>query len=77
MMDNPIFRFVKEDICDRDAVCKLFEEEHPNMVAIFVAESHVDRSTENSEISLCRPTFLALRCWWMLASSTEFSAIIR
>ena len=27
VMDNPNFRFVKADICDRDAVYKLFEEE--------------------------------------------------
>ena len=29
VMDNPNFRFVKADICDREAVNKLFEEEHP------------------------------------------------
>ena len=28
VMDNPNFRFVKADICDREAVYKLFEEEH-------------------------------------------------
>lgn len=32
IMDNPQFRFVKADICDRDAVYKLFEEEQPDMV---------------------------------------------
>ena len=31
-MDNPNFRFVKESITDREAVYKLFEEEHPDMV---------------------------------------------
>ena len=29
-MDNPNFRFVKADICDRAAVHKLFEEEKPD-----------------------------------------------
>lgn len=52
MMDNPNFRFVKADICDREAVCKLFEEEHPDIVVNFAAESHVDRSIENPEIFL-------------------------
>ena len=33
VMDNPNFRFVKADICDREAVNKLFEEEHPDKVA--------------------------------------------
>ena len=44
VMDNKNFRFVKADICDRDAVYKLFEEEKPDMVVNFAAESHVDRS---------------------------------
>ena len=50
VMDNPNFRFVKADICDRDAVNQLFEEEHPDMVVNFAAESHVDRSIENPEM---------------------------
>ena len=52
VMDNPHFRFVKLDICDRDGVYKLFEEEHPDMVVNFAAESHVDRSILNPEIFL-------------------------
>ena len=52
VMDNPNFRFVKADICDREAVNKLFEEEHPDMVVNFAAESHVDRSIENPGIFL-------------------------
>ena len=38
VMDNPNFRFVKADICDREAVNKLFEEEHPDIVVNFAAE---------------------------------------
>ncbi|WP_075579880.1 dTDP-glucose 4,6-dehydratase [Acidaminococcus massiliensis] len=52
VMDNPNFHFVKLDICDREGVYKLFEEEHPDMVVNFAAESHVDRSIENPEIFL-------------------------
>ena len=52
VMDNPNFRFSKTDICDRDAVYKLFEEEHPDIVVNFAAESHVDRSIENPEVFL-------------------------
>ena len=51
VMDNPNFRFVKADICDREAVYQLFEEEQPDMVVNFAAESHVDRSIENPEVS--------------------------
>ena len=41
---NPNFRFCKTDICDREAVFALFEEEKPDAVINFAAESHVDRS---------------------------------
>ena len=51
-MDQPNFRFVKADICDRKAVYQLFEEEKPDMVVNFAAESHVDRSIENPSIFL-------------------------
>ena len=52
VMDNPNFRFVKADICDREAVDKLFEEEHPDIMVNFAAESHVDRSIEDPGIFL-------------------------
>ena len=52
VMDNPHFRFVKLDICDREGVYRLFEEEHPDMVVNFAAESHVDRSIEDPSIFL-------------------------
>lgn len=52
VMDNPNFRFVKASITDREAVNKLFEEEHPDMVVNFAAESHVDRSIENPSVFL-------------------------
>ena len=50
--DDPNFRFVKASITDRDAVYRLFEEEKPDIVVNFAAESHVDRSIENPEIFL-------------------------
>mgnify|MGYP002619678862 CR=1 FL=1 len=52
VMDHPKFRFVKADICDREAVNQLFEEEQPDIIVNFAAESHVDRSIENPGIFL-------------------------
>ncbi len=52
VMGHPNFRFSKTDICDRKAVYQLFEEEHPDIVVNFAAESHVDRSIENPEVFL-------------------------
>ena len=51
-MTYPNFRFEKMDICDRDAVFALFEEEQPDIVVNFAAESHVDRSIEDPGIFL-------------------------
>ena len=50
--DKPNFQFVKADICDREAVFFLFEEEKPDVVVNFAAESHVDRSIEDPGIFL-------------------------
>lgn len=40
------------DIADREAVYRLFEKEHPDIVVNFAAESHVDRSIEDPEVFL-------------------------
>lgn len=52
VIHHPNFRFVKLDICDRESVYALFEEEKPNILVNFAAESHVDRSIENPDIFL-------------------------
>ncbi len=52
LMKKDNFRFSKTDICDREAIYTLFEEEKPDIVVNFAAESHVDRSIENPEIFL-------------------------
>lgn len=52
VMDKPDFKFYKADICDKDAIDKIFDTERPDIVVNFAAESHVDRSIENPEIFL-------------------------
>ena len=52
VMDKPNFRFVRADICDREAVDRLFAEEKPDVVVNFAAESHVDRSIEDPGVFL-------------------------
>lgn len=49
---NPRFHFIKGDIADRACINHLFEEEKPDMVVNFAAETHVDRSLENPEVFL-------------------------
>ncbi len=52
VMNKPDFRFCKADICDRETVYKIFEEEKPDIVVNFAAESHVDRSIEDPSVFL-------------------------
>jgi len=52
VLERPEFRFVQADIQDREAMDRLFGEEHPDVVVNFAAESHVDRSIEDPEIFL-------------------------
>lgn len=51
-MQNPNFKFYKEDIRNREGIFKIFEQEKPDIVVNFAAESHVDRSIENPGIFL-------------------------
>ena len=43
-LKNPRYKFYKTDIRDRKAIYEIFENEKPNIVVNFAAESHVDRS---------------------------------
>ena len=52
LMGREDFRFARVDICDREAVFRLFAEERPDVVVNFAAESHVDRSIEDPGVFL-------------------------
>jgi len=46
------FRFHRADICDADAVGRVFSEEKPDAVINFAAETHVDRSIDDPSLFL-------------------------
>lgn len=52
------------DICDREGVFKLFEDEKSDLVINFAAESHVDRSIENP-VYFYKRILLAPQFYWM------------
>jgi len=52
IMQESRFRFIKASITDRARVFQLFEDENPDYVINFAAESHVDRSIENPGVFL-------------------------
>ena len=52
IMNEETFKFVKGNICDKELVFKLFNEEQFDYVINFAAESHVDRSIDNPNIFL-------------------------
>ncbi|KUK76223.1 MAG: dTDP-glucose 4,6-dehydratase [candidate division WS6 bacterium 34_10] len=47
LKDNPNYKFVQGDICDKDLVMKLTKD--IDLIVHFAAESHVDRSIEGPE----------------------------
>lgn len=49
---NKKFKFIKGDITDREFIFKIFEEEEFQVVINFAAESHVDKSIEDSTVFL-------------------------
>lgn len=52
VLENPNFKFFKTDITDRKAIFDIFEQERPDIVINFAAESHVDRSIDTPDIFL-------------------------
>ena len=52
IINKPNFKFVQGNICDKELVEKLFENEKFDLVINFAAESHVDRSIENPKLFL-------------------------
>lgn len=50
IMKKPNFKFIHENICNREEIFKIFEEEKFDYVINFAAETHVDRSIEDPQI---------------------------
>ena len=44
------YKFIKEDITNREGIYKIFEKENIDIVVNFAAESHVDRSVTNPDL---------------------------
>ena len=69
--DNPRYKFIKGDICNRELVEFIFNEYDINGVIHFAAESHVDNSIKNPGVFVetnVNGTFTLLdvaRAYWM------------
>ncbi len=50
VQERPNYTFVKADICDKETIQKIFEENDIDRVVHFAAETHVDRSITNPEV---------------------------
>ena len=48
--DRSNYTFVKADICDKEAINRIFTENEIDRVVHFAAESHVDRSIREPEV---------------------------
>ena len=68
--DSPLFHFEKIDICDTQALLKIFEKYQPEGVMHLAAESHVDRSIDGPEAFIqtnivgTYRLLEAARCYW-------------
>lgn len=47
---NPNYKFIQADICDKEFIEKIFQENSIDYVVNFAAESHVDRSIKEPEV---------------------------
>lgn len=47
---DPRYSFIRANVCDRERVLRIFQETSIDIVVHFAAESHVDRSIEDSEV---------------------------
>ena len=61
--DRENYTFVKADICDAEAINKIFEENDIDRVVHFAAESHVDRSIKNPDV------FVKNKCTWNISDA--------
>jgi len=48
--NHPNYTFIKADICDKDKITTVFNENEIDIVVHFAAESHVDRSIVDPEV---------------------------
>lgn len=68
--DDPRFAFEQIDICDRDALNKVFTAHQPDVVMHLAAESHVDRSIDGPAVFIetnivgTYNLLEASRAWW-------------
>jgi dTDP-glucose 4,6-dehydratase len=50
--DNPAYRFEHADICDFDRMCGILRDQTPDAIVHLAAESHVDRSIDDSSAAM-------------------------
>ncbi len=78
---DPRCRFVQGDICDRELVRSIFEQQRPRAVVHFAAESHVDRSIRGPDDFIrtnVNGTFVLLeetRAYWAGLPEAERAAL--
>jgi dTDP-glucose 4,6-dehydratase len=81
VMDDKRHVFVQADICDKDAIEKLFVQYDFDYVVNFAAESHVDRSIKDPDVFACTNVMGTLnllniaKAHWLIADDTYKSGV--
>ncbi|SFT16501.1 dTDP-glucose 4,6-dehydratase [Sulfitobacter marinus] len=75
--DSPLYAFEQADICDRDAMDRIFAAHQPDAVMHLAAESHVDRSIDGpgafiqTNVTGTYTLLEAARSYWQGAGKPE------
>ena len=75
--DSPLYEFEQTDICDREALGRIFATHQPDAVMHLAAESHVDRSIDGpgafiqTNITGTYTLLEAARAYWQRASKPD------
>ncbi|HZI51337.1 MAG TPA: dTDP-glucose 4,6-dehydratase [Terriglobia bacterium] len=73
---DPRYAFVRGDISEPDHVAAVFQEHHPDVVVNFAAETHVDRSIEDTTPFL-RTNVVGTQCLLEHARRSDVSKFIQ
>ena len=49
LSNDPRYKFIKVDICNKEEINRIFNQEKPEIIFNFAAESHVDNSIKDSD----------------------------
>jgi len=78
LTSNANYKFIKEDICNKNSIVNIINEFKPDWIVNFAAETHVDRSIDsptefiNTNIFGTSALLEAAMSYWLSSNNSEF-----